>query len=205
MTSNLLQSYYIIIAVLLLLPITIISNDEIDYRKIPCSAIPSLCSTSISEDIQAVQNPTCQAEEEISLDNTDLWSFNLGNGSPDPNNMTNPNPNYPREISNHLPGWGNLELQNYDTHSINTEGSSDGISIKASIRNITMDDFQTGADYLLRLQSFDQVRITFPYKYWDYPFPLPLPDEQQLTSDVLPNMNFYNDTCSDPNDCKHDS
>ena len=86
----------------------------------------SLCSTSISEDIQAVQNPTCQAEEEISLDNIDLWSFfKLGNGSPDPNNMTNPNPNYPREVCN-------LELQNYDTHSINREEiSSDGsISIR---------------------------------------------------------------------------
>ncbi len=198
---------HIIIAVLVL-PITTMSSDEIDYRKIPCSAIPSLCSTSISN-IQANQNPTCLAEEEISLDNTDLWSFNLGNGSPDPNNMTNPNPNYPREVSMHLPGWGNLELQNYDTHSINREGSSDGsISIKASIRNVTIEDLQTGADYILRLQSFDQVRITWPqYAYWDYPFPLP-PNPlspsavQQLTSDVMPNMNFYDDTCIDPNDCK---
>ena len=95
-------------------------------------------------------------------------------------------------------------MQNYDTHSINREGSSDdgSISIKASLRNVTIEDLQTGADYLLRLQSFDQVRITFPYKFWDYPFPLPLPDEQQLTSSIMPNMNFYNDTCSDPNDCK---
>ena len=121
------QPLYIIIAVQVL-PITIISSDEIDHRKISCSAIPCvvICSTSISEDIQAVQNPTCQAEEEISLDNIDLWSFfKLGNGSPDPNNMTNPNPNYPREVCN-------LELQNYDTHSINREEiSSDGsISIR---------------------------------------------------------------------------
>ena len=80
------------------------STSTIDYRnRIPCSATPSLCSTTISEDIKTIQIPTCQAEEELSLDNADLWSFNLGNGSPDPNNMTNPNPNS-REISSHLPG-----------------------------------------------------------------------------------------------------
>ena len=77
------QPLYIIIAVQVL-PITIIPVMRLIIESVqPFRA--SLCSTSISEDIQAVQNPTCQAEEEISLDNIDLWSFfKLGNGSPDP-------------------------------------------------------------------------------------------------------------------------
>lgn len=129
----------------------------------------------------------CKTEKFHSLEG---WTFTRGNGSPNPNDLVDPNPNKPRELAMHLPGWGNLELQNYDDISATTNPKG-GLEIKSSVRDINEAELKTGADYLLRAQSFEKVRLQWNNEW----------GTASYASDKYPDMRFYTN-CDDSLSCK---
>lgn len=122
------------------------------------------------------------------------WTFNVGNGSPNPRNLTEPTPNQRREPATHMPGWGNIELQNYveDATTKKKQDNGGGIEIKASVRDVSQKELQSGADYLLRLQSFQKIHVQWFDEKDENP---------SYASEVMPTMDFFK-SCNDPASCK---
>ena len=180
---------------------TVIVNYTASGPASDCSTLTppakgSSSSSSSSDPISTVRRGLWHDCTTDTFDNVDTdWSFNIGNGSPNPHQLTDPSPNVPREVAVHMPGWGNLELQNYGVDvDVSDDGTKqDGIKLTASIRNVTHQELQSGADYLLRVQSYQKIHIQWA-------------DDDDAgnssyTSDVRPTMDFFK-TCTDPTSCK---
>ena len=64
----------------------------------------------------------------------------------------NPSPNLPKKEKEHLPAWGNMELQNYDTAS--ATGTSGGLEIKSTVRGLTEEDLKKMREEALADQGY---------------------------------------------------
>ena len=101
----------------------------------------------------------------------------------------NPSPNLPKKEKEHLPAWGNMELQNYDTAS--ATGTSGGLEIKSTVRGLTEEDLKTGADYLVFVQSHTKVAIQWNNEW----------HTGSYAADTAAEMGFPTG-CENPEQCK---